>query len=130
MACAWIKLLVMMLSRCVPIYCRQARVAVHHALLGPFLVQTVQMVVQFLAKLFSPVVVQRQVPDFVRTVCSVARGGSTGGVLGQGYGHCDRCRDPDSVNCLEVPPIRSCCSSMVVDIPVFTQRRTWNLDII
>ena len=50
MACARIKLLVMMLSRCVPLYCRHARVAGHHALLGPFLVQTVQMVVQFLAK--------------------------------------------------------------------------------
>ena len=65
-----------MLSRCVPLYRRQARVAGQHALLGPFLVQTLKMVVHFLAKLFSPVVVQRQVPDFVRTVCSVARGGS------------------------------------------------------
>ena len=44
-------------SRCVPFYCRLARV-----------VQTVQKVVQFLDQLFSPVVVQRQVPDSVRTV--------------------------------------------------------------
>ena len=36
MACAWIVLLVTMLSRCVPFYCRQARVARHHALLGQF----------------------------------------------------------------------------------------------
>ena len=43
-------------SRCVPFYCRLARV-----------VQTVQKVVQFLDQLFSPVVVQRQVPDLVRT---------------------------------------------------------------
>ena len=48
MACAWIVLLVMMLSRRVPHYCRQARVARHRALLGPFLVQTVQKVLQFL----------------------------------------------------------------------------------
>ena len=44
-------------SRCVPFYCRLARV-----------VQTVQKVVQFLDQLFSPVVVQRQVSDLVRTV--------------------------------------------------------------
>ena len=58
-ACAW------MLSRSVPFYCRQARVAGNHAPLGPFcslpvcattgfLVQSVQMVVQFLDKLFLP----------------------------------------------------------------------------
>ena len=70
----------------------------------------------------SQVVLARQAPDFVRTVCSAARGGSTGAVLEQGYGHCDRCRDPDSVNCLEVLPFHSCCSSMVVDISAFTQR--------
>ena len=93
---AWIVLLVMMLSRCVPFCCRQARVARHHALLGPFLE------VQFLDKLFSPVVVQRQVPDFVQTVRSVARGDSTGAVLGRGLGHYDRCRGPDSANRLEV----------------------------
>ena len=57
MACAWIVLLVMMLSRRVPFYCRQARVAGRHALLGPFLVQTVQMVLHFLDRLFLPVVV-------------------------------------------------------------------------
>ena len=51
-----------------------------------------------------------------------ARGDSTGAVLGQGYGHNDRCRGPDSVNCLEVPQFRSCSSLQVVDIPVFTQR--------
>ena len=56
-------------SRCVPFYCRLARV-----------VQTVQKFVQFFDQLFSPVVVQRQVPDLVRT--SVARGDSTGAVLG------------------------------------------------
>ena len=39
-----------------PFHCRQARVARRHARLGPFLV------VQFLDKLFSPVVVLRQVP--------------------------------------------------------------------
>ena len=60
-------------------------------------------VVHFLDKLFSPVVVQRQVLVLVRTVLNVARGESTGAVLGRGYGHCDRCRGPDSVNCLEVP---------------------------
>ena len=46
----------MTLSRCVPFHCRQACVARRHALLGPFLE------VQFLDKLFSPVVVLRQVP--------------------------------------------------------------------
>ena len=39
-----------------PFHCRQARVARRHARLGPFLE------VQFLDKLFSPVVVLRQVP--------------------------------------------------------------------
>ena len=58
MACAWLVLLVMVLSRCVPSYCRQA----------------------LLDMLFSPVVVQRQVPDLFRTVCCVARGDSTGAV--------------------------------------------------
>ena len=36
-----------------------------------------------------------------------ARGASIGAVLGRGYGHYDRCRGPDSVNCLEVPQFRS-----------------------
>ena len=45
-----------------------------------------------------------------------ARGASTGAVPGGGCGHYDRCRGPDSVNCLEVPQFRS-CSSKVVDIP-------------
>ena len=47
-------------------------------------------VVHFLDKLFSPVVVQRQVPVLVRTVLSVARGDSTGAVLGRVYCHVNR----------------------------------------
>ena len=47
-------------------------------------------VVHSLDKLFSPVVVQRQVPVLVRTVLSVARGDSTGAVLGRVYGHVNR----------------------------------------
>ena len=80
----------MMLSRCVPFHCRQARVARRHVLLGPFLE------VQFLDKLFSPVVVQRQVPFYVRAVRSVTRGDTIGAVLGRGLGHCNRCRGLDS----------------------------------
>ena len=34
-----------------------------------------------------------------------ARGASTGAVLGRGYCHFDRCRGPDSVNCLEVAAV-------------------------
>ena len=49
-------------------------------------------------------------------------GDSTAAVLGRGYGHSDRGRGPGSVNCLEVPLFRSCCSLKVVDIPVSTQR--------
>ena len=43
---------------------------------------------------------------FVRTVCSVARGDSTGAVLGRGLGHYDRCRGPDSEYRLEVPQLQ------------------------
>ena len=58
-------------------------------LLGPLLE------VQFLDKLFSPVVVLRQVP-FLSGQRSVARGDTTGAVLGRGLGHYDRCRGLDS----------------------------------
>ena len=47
-------------------------------------------VVHSLDKLFSPVVVQRQVPVLVQTVLSVARGDSTGAVLGRVYCHVNR----------------------------------------
>ena len=55
-------MLVSMLSRCVPFYCRQT----------------------LLDMLFSPVVVQRQVPYLVRTVCFVVGGGSSA-LLGRGF---------------------------------------------
>ena len=126
-ACAW---LVFLVSCCVLFDCRQARVAGHHGALGQgcslpvcattgLMVQTVQMYVfvQFLNKVGDLPVVGLHGPH-----SAGARGASTGAVLGRGYGHYDLCRGPDSVNCLEVPQFRSCSSSMVVDIPVFTQR--------
>ena len=82
-----------------PFYCRQA----------------------LLDKLFSPVVVQRRVPDLVRTVCCVARGESTGAVLGQGYGHYDRFHGPDSAHRLEVLQLQ--VIFFVVDFPVLAQRQ-------
>ena len=60
----------------------------------------------FLDKLLSPVVVQRQVPVLVWTVLCVARGESTGAVLGRGYGHFDKFHGPDSTNCLKVPQVQ------------------------
>ena len=53
----------LLLSCCVPFLCRQARVARRHARLGS------SLKVQFLDKLFSPVVVLRQVP-FVSGQCA------------------------------------------------------------
>ena len=72
------------------------------------------LVVHFLDKLFSPVVVQRQVPVLVRTVLRVARGDSTGAVLGRGYGHYDRFRGPDGANCLEVPQLQLIFKDFVI----------------
>ena len=54
------------------------------------LLLSARRVVHFLDKLFSPVVVQRQVPVLVRTVLSVARGDSTGAFLGRIYCHVNR----------------------------------------
>ena len=60
----------------------------------------------FLDKLFSPVVVQRQVAVLVQTVLRVVRGDSTGAVLGRGYCHYDRFHFPDTANCLEVSQLQ------------------------
>ena len=56
------------------------------------MVQTVQMYVfvQFLNKVGDLPVAPVETP---------------GAFLGRGYGHCDRCRGPDSENCLEVPQL-------------------------
>ena len=99
-ACAWLVFLVTLPSRCILFDCRQARVAGHHGVPGQgcslpvcattrLMVQTVQMYgfLQFLDKVGdSP----------------VAPVESTGAFLRRGYGHFDRCRGPDSENCLEV----------------------------
>ena len=128
-ACAWLIFLVALLSRCVPFDGRQALVAWLHAVSGQscslpvyattgFMVQTVQTrVFVFLNKVGDLPVVGPHGP-----YTAEARGASTGAVLGRRYGHYDRCRGPDSVNCLEMLQFRSCSSTKVVDIPVFTPR--------
>ena len=72
-----------------------------------------------LDKLVSPVVVQRQVSVLVWTVLRVARGDSTGAILGRSYGHYDKCRAPDSANRLEVPQLQLMYN--VVFTPVVAQ---------
>ena len=112
--CAWLVFLVTILSRCVLLDCRQARVAWHHGALGQgcslrfyattgLMVQTVQMYVfvQFLNKVGDVPIVGPHGPHNAE-----ARGDSTGAVLGRGYGHYDRCHGPDSANRLEVPQLQ------------------------
>ena len=82
----------LLLSRCVPFHCRQARVARRHALLGPFPGSEVLGQVVLARRCATPGAVS------VRAVRSVARGDTTGAVLGRGLGHYDRCRGLDSLD--------------------------------
>ena len=79
-------------SRCVPFHCRQARVAKRHALLGPFPGSEVLGQVVLARRCATPGAVS------IRAVRSVARGDTTGAVLGRGLGHYDRCRGLDSLD--------------------------------
>ena len=66
----------MMLSRCVPFHCRQARVAKRHARLGPFPGSAVPGQVVLARRCATPGAV------YVRAVRSVARGDTISAVLG------------------------------------------------
>ena len=80
---------VVLLSRCVPFHCRQARVAKRHARLGPFPGSAVPGQVVLARRCATPSAV------CVRAVRSVARGDTIGAVLGRSLGHYDRCRGLD-----------------------------------
>ena len=71
----------LLLSRCVPFLCRQARVARRHARLGPFPGSAVPGQVVLARRCATPGAV------CVRAVRSVARGDTIGVVLGRGLGH-------------------------------------------
>ena len=88
-ACAWLVLLVTLLSRCVPFDCRQTRVARRHARLGPFPGSAVPGQVLLARRCATPGAV------CVRAVRSVARGDTIGAVRGRSLGHYDRCRGLD-----------------------------------
>ena len=109
----------LLLGRCVPegqlsVACAMAGIAGYVTFALCSLLLSAGRVVHFLDKLFSPVVVQRQVRVLVWTVYCSARGDSTGAVLGRGYGHY-RCRGPDSANRLEVSQLQVIFK--VVDFP-------------
>ena len=110
-----------------PFHCRQARVAKRHALLGPFPGSEVLGQVVLARRCATPGAVS------VRAVRSVARGDTTGAVLGRGLGHYDRCRGLDSLDRrLLIVALRQfpivlvrfpSCFSLAVDVPVVVMQQ-------